>query len=101
MEAARTHPPGLSYAATTTGLPRKKGFACCSIVAKQEFISTCMTVDGEVLNFMIYMTLSIDSIPMRVVGLSNATESVISRKILPNTPTQLIGNRPLNQSPRV
>src|SRR4051812_35911185 len=44
MEGATTHPLGLLYAATTTGLPRRNGFACCSIVQNAELRSTCIIV---------------------------------------------------------
>src|SRR3990170_4541918 len=50
MEGAKIHPDGVVYAATAIGLPRNFGFACCSIVAKQEFRSICIRVDGFGLN---------------------------------------------------
>jgi len=46
IEGAKIHPPGLLNAATAIGLPRNKGLACCSIVAKHEFKSMCITVGG-------------------------------------------------------
>src|SRR5882672_9491410 len=42
IEGARIKALGVVYAAITIGLPRKSGFACCSIVAKQELRSICM-----------------------------------------------------------
>ena len=44
------HPNGVAYAATAIGFPRSFGFACCSIVAKQELRSICMIVEGLGLN---------------------------------------------------
>src|SRR5690348_13646668 len=49
IDGATTQPPGLSYATTTIGFPRSLGLACCSIVAKQEFRSTCIIRGSVVL----------------------------------------------------
>jgi hypothetical protein len=40
------HPLGVVYAATAMGLPLRSGFACCSMVAKQELRSTWIIVEG-------------------------------------------------------
>src|SRR3989344_4823279 len=45
-DAAKIQPFPVVYAATTTGLSRSNGFACCSTLAKQELRSTCITVGG-------------------------------------------------------
>ena len=55
IDAARMQPPGEVKAATATGFPRKNGFACCSIVAKQELRSICMMQEGFELNSIAYL----------------------------------------------
>lgn len=70
------HPEGPVWGATATGLPRKKGLACCSIVAKQELMSRCIQVGGsglkdESVNFSIGDLLHK---PFKGVGIANNLE---------------------------
>src|SRR3989344_7987102 len=74
-DGARIHPRGVVYAATAIGRPRRCGFACCSIVAKQEFKSTCIQEERELLNCCIATLL-------RLKCFHNSIRNLVCRLLL-------------------